>query len=186
MLPLILSAMVGAGIGAALGHFGKCAGGTCPLTSTWWRGALYGAVLGGAFYFVSGRGNSAAMNESSPNVTRVNADQFEAEVIQSKSPVVVDFYATWCGPCKRLAPIMEELAAQFSGKIKFVKINIDQAPAIAQTFRVEGLPTILFFDNGAAVDTLVGLPAAGALKSRIESLANRGQTGAGKAPGQPL
>jgi thioredoxin 1 len=180
MLSLALYALVGTGLGAAMGYFGQCTSGTCPLTSTWWRGAIYGAVLGGVFYFVSGQNGSASMNESTGNVKLISQDQFEAEVTQAGLPVLVDFYATWCGPCKRLAPMVDELAGQYSGRIKFVKVNVDASPALAQRFQIEGIPALLFFKKGQIVDRIVGLPAQDALKARLETLA-----GAAGAPSTP-
>jgi thioredoxin 1 len=171
MLSLVGSLLIGGGLGAALGYFGKCSSGTCPLTSTWWRGAIYGAVLGLIFYFVSGRGGSAAVNESTPNVKRINESHFETEVAQAASPVVVDFYAPWCGPCKRLSPMLDELAGPLTNKVKFVKINVDEANALAQRLDIQGVPTLVFFKRGKVVDSLVGLPSRDTLKMRLESLA---------------
>lgn len=171
MWSLIPWLLVGGGIGAALGHFGKCTSGACPLTSTWWRGASYGAVLGGLFYFVSGGGAPAGMNKSTENVKRIGENQFDAEVIQSPSPVVVDFYATWCGPCKILFPQLDKLAGSFTNRIRFVKINVDEAPAVSQRFEIQGIPSLLFFRHGEVVDRIVGLLSTDDLKARLESFA---------------
>ncbi len=171
MLPLILSVLVGGGLGAALGYFGKCSSGTCPLTSTWWRGAIYGALLGLMFHFASGRGGSASVNESTQNVKRISESQFEAEVAQAALPVVVDFYAPWCGLCKMLSPMLDELAGSLTNKVTFVKINVDEAGALAQRFEIQGVPALLFFKSGKVVDRLVGLPSSDTLKMRLESLA---------------
>jgi thioredoxin 1 len=170
MLTLIFYALVGGGIGTTLGYYGKCSSGTCPLTSTWWRGAIYGAVLGGLFYFISGGSTPATMNISTANVKRIGESQFDAEITQSASPVVVDFYATWCGPCKILSPILDEMAGTLTNKIKFVKINIDEAPQLAQRLAIQGVPTLVFFKNGKAVDSLVGLPQTDILKTHLDSL----------------
>ena len=168
---LILTVAIGGGLGAGLGYFGKCSSGTCPLTSTWWRGAIYGALLGLMFHLASGRGGSASLNESTPNVKRINESQFEAEVAQATSPVVVDFYAPWCGPCKRLSPMLDSLAGSFANKITFVKINVDEATTLAQRLEIQGVPTLVFFKGGKIVDSLVGLPSSDTLKMRLESLA---------------
>ena len=171
MLSLAGSLMIGGGLGAALGYFGKCSSGTCPLTSTWWRGAIYGAVLGLMFHFLLGNGSSASMNQSTPSVKRINESQFEAEVAQATSPVVVDFYAPWCGPCKRLSPMLDEMAGSLTNKVKFVKINVDEANALAQRLEIEGVPTLVFFKGGKIVDRLVGLPSSDTLKMRLGLLA---------------
>ena len=174
MLSLVLSVLVGGGLGAALGFIGKCSSGTCPLTSTWWRGALYGVGLGLMFFVVSGGRGSATMNESTQNVKHITEGEFEAEVLNGASPVVVDFYATWCGPCRALAPVVDELAGQFASKIKFVKINVDEAPVLAQRFEIQGVPTLLLFKDGKVVDTLAGLTSAATLNARLGFLAGLG------------
>jgi thioredoxin 1 len=171
MLSLIVYALIGGGLGAALGHFGKCASGTCPLTATWRRGAIFGAVLGGAFYYISGGNAPASMNASTANVAHIGENQFDAQVIQSPAPVVVDFYATWCGPCKILSPMLDKTAGSFTNEIKFVKINFDEAPGLSRRFNVQGVPALLFFKSGKIVDTILGVPEPDDLKARLESLA---------------
>ena len=171
MLSLVGSLFIGGALGALMGYFGQCTSGTCPLTSTWWRGALYGAALGLMFHFVSGNGGSTTVNESTQNVKRISESQFEAEVAGSPLPVVVDFYAAWCGPCRKLAPRLDEIAGSFTNRVKFVKVNVDEAQRLAQRYQIEGIPALVFFRNGTVVDRLVGLPPADTLKSRIQSLA---------------
>jgi thioredoxin 1 len=170
MWSLILYLLAGSGLGAALGYYGKCSSGTCPLTSTWWRGAIYGAVLGGLFYFISGGNTSAAMNKSTENVKLIKEGEFDAEVVQSSLPVVVDFYATWCGPCKLLAPMLDELAGPLTNRVKFVKINVDEAPSLSRRFDIQAIPTLIFFRNGKVADKLIGLPSKDTLKTRLDSL----------------
>jgi len=168
---LAVTIAIGAGIGAALGHFGKCSSGGCALTATWWRGAMFGALLGAVVYSTSAQNGSAAMNESSRNVTRIAEAQFVGEVEKATSPVVVDFYATWCGPCKMLSPRLDKLAGEFSGRIKFVKVNVDEAQELAGRFRVEGIPTLLFVKNGKVEDRVTGLLPEDALKARLDAFA---------------
>ena len=99
-----------------------------------------------------------------------NDENFQTEVLQSDVPVLVDFYATWCGPCKALAPIVEKLAGEYGGKLKVGKLNIDEAPQTPGQYLVRAVPTIVFFKDGQAVDTMVGLKKEAVYRSRIEEL----------------
>jgi thioredoxin 1 len=174
MQSLFWSLLIGGGLGAALGCFGKCTSGTCPLTSTWWRGALYGAVLGLIYHTVAGKSGPGSDGESTPNVKQITEQAFEAEVSASATPVVVDFYATWCGPCKVLGPRLNQLARPLTDKIKFVKIDIDQSRQLSERFNIEGVPTLLFFRGGKVTDKVVGLLPEATLKARLESFASGG------------
>jgi len=168
---LLLAVAVGGGIGAALGYLGKCNSGACPLTANWQRGAIIGALLGVLVYSTSDQKGSAALNESTPNVARITEAQFPEQVEQATLPVVVDFYATWCGPCKILSPRLEKLAGEFSGRIKFVKVNVDEAQRLADRFQVSAIPTLVLFKNGKVENRVTGLLAEGELKMRLQSLA---------------
>ena len=168
---LLIYLLIGGGAGAALGYFGSCKSGACPLTANWRRGAFFGAVIGLLFYSSSGGGgNSTAMNQSTANVKHITDAEFDAEVMQSPVPVVIDFYATWCGPCRQLAPTMDKLADQYAGKIKFVKVNVDESPKLAQRFQVEGIPMLVFLQHGKAAGTSVGLVAKEDLILRLDML----------------
>lgn len=87
---------------------------------------------------------------------QVSDDSFEKDVIQSKDTVLVDFWAEWCGPCRQVAPILDEIATEMSSKLKVAKVNIDQNPETPQKYGVRGIPTLMLFKNGALVGTKVG------------------------------
>jgi thioredoxin len=107
--------------------------------------------------------------ENSPmsNLIKVSNATFESEVLNSDLPVVVDFYADWCPPCRMLGPILERLSQEFAGKIKFVKINSDEENALSASFKVTGLPTVMFMDDGRNVGQFAGLPEESALREEL-------------------
>ena len=104
------------------------------------------------------------------NAVEFTDANFQAEVLQSDKPVVVDFSAAWCGPCRQLAPIIEDLAKEYAGRVKVGKLDIDQSQDIASKFGIMSVPTVLFFKAGQKVDTLVGLNSKSVYKAKIEGL----------------
>lgn len=92
---------------------------------------------------------------------------FENEVLQSDVPVLVDFYADWCGPCKMIAPFVEQLADEFAGKAKVVKLDVDASPATAQAYRVMSIPTLLVFKNGEVMEQIVGAVPKATLEEKL-------------------
>ena len=92
-------------------------------------------------------------------------------MLQADLPVVVDFYAPWCGPCKMLAPLLEQLVAEFQDRIKFIKANVDDLPELATMYQITGVPTLALFRGGEPIDALVGLVSPKALKSWLEGAA---------------
>jgi thioredoxin 1 len=92
-------------------------------------------------------------------VGKVSEADFEAQVLKSTEPVVVDFWAEWCGPCKMIAPLLEEIEASMGGKVKIVKLNVDENRKIAEKYEIMSIPTLIGFKNGQAVNRQVGVPA---------------------------
>lgn len=90
------------------------------------------------------------------NVGEVSDSSFETEVLNADVPVLVDFWAPWCGPCKSIAPVLEELASEFDGKIKIVKINVDDNPKTPTQYNVRGIPNLVFFKGGEVIEQIVG------------------------------
>jgi thioredoxin 1 len=105
---------------------------------------------------------------ASDYLKEVTDDTFQAEALESSTPVVVDFWAPWCGPCKMLTPIIEELAEEYEDKVVFAKVNVDDSPRVAATYGVNSIPTLLFIKNGSVADQHVGLLAKGPLKAKID------------------
>lgn len=103
-------------------------------------------------------------------VDTLNSSRFETEVIESAGPVVVDFYAPWCAPCRMLGPIMDKLADQYDGRIRFYKVNVDDEPDLAGVFGISGVPTVLMFRDGNLVDGFVGLNSPQAIQDRLDTL----------------
>lgn len=104
------------------------------------------------------------------NIVTLTTDNFEQEVAKSTQPVLVDFWAEWCGTCKMVAPILDELAAEYDGKVKIGKVNIDDHQNLAIQFRINSIPTLLFFKNGQVVDQVVGLKSKKDFKAKLDQL----------------
>lgn len=106
----------------------------------------------------------------SEKIIDVNDDTFDSEVMQSDKPVLVDFWAPWCGPCKAIGPIIDELAGTYEGQVKFVKCNVDENPAVPTKYSVRAIPTLLFVKEGTVVESITGLTAKPKLEETIAKL----------------
>ncbi|MDA1188961.1 MAG: thioredoxin [Chloroflexi bacterium] len=103
------------------------------------------------------------------NTMEVGDADFDSEVLKSSTPVLVDFWADWCAPCKMVAPVVEDLAKEYDGKMKFLKLNVDDNPRAPQSYGIRGIPTLLIFHGGKPVEQVVGAVPKSELKKRIES-----------------
>ena len=102
------------------------------------------------------------------NVIDVNSKIFEIEVLNSDIPVVVDFWAVWCGPCRKLGPVVDEIAKDYEGRVKFAKLNVEQDKDIAKQYSISGIPCLLIFKNGEPIERMVGLMPKSTIVSNIE------------------
>ena len=108
---------------------------------------------------------------ASPNIVVLTQENFASEVLQSTTPVLVDFWAEWCGPCKMIAPILGELADEYEGRVKIMKVNIDEQQGLAAEYGIRAIPTLLLFDKGQVADQIVGLRSKRDLKASFDRVA---------------
>ena len=105
------------------------------------------------------------------SIVELNKTNFEAEVLKSAQPVLVDFWAEWCGPCKMIAPVLEEIATEQAGRAKVAKVNVDENPGLAAQYQIQSIPTLLYFAGGELRDKSVGAQGRKAILSQLEGLA---------------
>lgn len=104
------------------------------------------------------------------DIVTVNQDSFQKNVLESQKPVLVDFWAPWCGPCKMVAPIVEDLAKEYSGKAKFAKVNVDESPFVASSYGIMSIPTIIIFKNGKPAEQVIGYKPKNEFKKLLDSV----------------
>jgi thioredoxin 1 len=104
------------------------------------------------------------------SATHVTTDQFDTEVLQSSVPVLVDFWAVWCGPCRAIAPHVDAIAQEYEGRAKVVKVNVDEEPEIALRYGIQSIPTLLFFKDGKVQDMIVGVVPKQTIVQKLEAL----------------
>jgi thioredoxin 1 len=109
---------------------------------------------------------------SDPNIVTLTDSNFKQEVLQSSTPVLVDFWAEWCGPCKMVAPILDELASEYQGKVKIGKVNIDEFQGLATEYGIRAIPTLLIFKEGQVADQIVGLRSKRDFKNKLDRVAS--------------
>lgn len=105
---------------------------------------------------------------ASDNVVAVSGENWQSEVLESDVPVVVDFWAEWCGPCKAIAPILDELADEWAGKLKIAKVNVDESPQLAAEFGIRSIPTLLVFKTGTVQEQMMGAMSKTALSDKLQ------------------
>jgi thioredoxin 1 len=108
---------------------------------------------------------------AAPNIVTLTAENFAKEVLQSATPVLVDFWAEWCGPCKMIAPILDELAGEYAGRVKIGKVNIDEFQALAGQYNIRSIPTLLLFKQGQVTEQVVGLRSKRDLAASFDRVA---------------
>jgi thioredoxin 1 len=125
--------------------------------------------------------SSAPHGTASKTIVTLTKANFEAEVLKSSQPVLVDFWASWCGPCKTIAPTVAELAAEYEGKAKVGKVDVDAQTELAQQYGITGIPALLFFKDGKQAGQFVGVRGKAELKAKLDNLV---KGGGAPAPGQ--
>ena len=105
------------------------------------------------------------------STTEVNVTNFNTEVLNSNEPVLLDFWAPWCGPCRMLGPVLDEIAREQAGRVKVAKVNVDENPDLAAQFQIQAIPTLIFFSKGEVKDRTMGAASKGSILAKLDALA---------------
>jgi len=200
VIRILLGVLIGGAIGAVLGYFGKCSSGTCPLTANPYRGAIYGAVVGvllASFFstppkekpegsdvvhiekksdsnIVALKANGSSLMESLSKdkfLQKVfNYEQNKEWKFEGKLPCIIDFYADWCGPCKMVEPILQELAQEYQGKLNIYRVDTQAQQELAAAFGIQSIPSILFVPLNDKPQMAVGALPKETLKKTIKEV----------------
>jgi thioredoxin 1 len=174
-IQLFVGLLIGSGLGAVIGYFGRCSTGACPLTANPWRGAFLGALIGGLFAWSASVSPSVAEAAGGGHAAvQINTvEAFDSQVLRAAKPALVDFYSTSCAPCQKLAPTVQRLARQYRGRAVVCKVDVNKLPQLATRYGIQGIPTVLFFRNGLEVQGLMGVHAQETYARVLDSLQDR-------------
>ncbi|GBF92384.1 hypothetical protein Rsub_05586 [Raphidocelis subcapitata] len=114
------------------------------------------------------RSSSSTVARAAVTAGAVNDDTFDEVVLKSKAPVLVDFWAPWCGPCRMIAPMVDEIAGEYAGRVTCVKVNTDESPQVATEYGIRSIPTVMIFKNGSKMDTIIGAVPKSTLVQSLE------------------
>lgn len=130
------------------------------------------AGIWGFSYYASNNSSAQLKNIATDKPIVVSEDNFQSEVLNSDIPVVVDFWAAWCGPCKKLSPIYDELSNEYAGKIKFCKLNVDENDKLTAKYEINAIPHLIIFKDGKPVKHIIGLQSKSELESQLDAAIN--------------
>jgi len=149
----------------------------CCLTIAAWLAWPFFAHLTGAFLkpeIVISKKTKATTTDG--YVHDISAEAFTKDVLHSEQPVFVDFYATWCGPCQLMAPVVEELAVEYKNKIRFVRVDIDNNPSLADRYQIQSIPSLVIFSDGKIVDGALGVTEEAVLRDKLDRVIGGGSS----------
>jgi thioredoxin 1 len=173
LLPVIFALAIGAALGGALGYYGKCTTGTCPLTATPKRGALYGLVLAALFAVPNVMSRARDVVPENSSVVRVKTvAEFEQRIVQATGPVLVDFWSPTCPPCRKLGPVIEKLADQYKDQAVVAKVNVNDIPELARKYGISSIPAVILFSNGQEAQRIIGYNSKQTYANAIDNLSS--------------